>query len=393
MLTSCEEQTKELTLEFVSDPISSDHTAVHTCKVTWNNEIFETEPEEFSPQLAKLSMVLSASAYSSDTLLNNLKALGFEKNAKWGYGENYDPTATGIVMASRKTGGTTVMCVVIRGTYQNEWYSNFDIGKSIEHTKVHSGFDTATEFAMKKLEMYLVNYGIDRDHTKFIITGHSRGGAVANLMSARLIDKYGKENVYGYTFASPNTTTSTDTDDKQYSGIFNFVNPTDFIAFVPPEKWGFSKYGTTIAFAQNGDELYNSELESVKAEFTDLTSREYKGFDSTEKLNDFLLNIYELCPTVDDYYNKKFDVVGGKMSVYEYMMTVAKLLNDEDVITNGLTMFSTASSELSGLTDFFTGGMDAESASFSIDYENSLIAYAHTCETYIAWLDAYISDL
>lgn len=395
MLTSCDTEQTSYTLKLLTTPLTSGgKTTEYPYTIQWDDDAFKKVPSEFSPQIARTAMVLAASAYNHTVLLDNLEILGFSRNAKFNYHTDYDPQGVGVVISSRQFDDTTIVAVTLRGTFEKEWYSNFDIGRDINNTGVHAGFKTATEFVNKKIDMYLVNYGIDRNSVKFLVTGHSRGAAVANLLAASLIDMYSNSNVYAYTFATPNTTTSKSADDVSYKGIFNFVNPEDFIAYIPLESWGFTKYGTTITFpTSDTDDDYNSKLEKVAAYYLQYTGKDFKTFEGTKKLEEFLHKAYELSPTVSDYYDKKHKVAGISMSMYEYMMTVAHILNNENVITNGIIILGSDDTVFEPIKNYILSGMDINTVTFTMDYDNALIGYAHTAQTYMAWLDVYIENL
>ena len=144
-----------------------------------------------------------------------------------------------------------IIAIVVRGTNGTieEWSSNFDIGNTEEFgnnpewvtMEHHKGFDIATNRILKYVNKYQEEY-CSNHKTTYWITGHSRGAAIANLLSAYLIN--GGNEVYGYTFASPNTTTikGVDTSEK-YKSIFNIVNNDDFVPQLPLKDWHFSKYG------------------------------------------------------------------------------------------------------------------------------------------------------
>ncbi len=132
------------------------------------------------------------------------------------------------------------IAVVLRGTCGEEWYSNFEIGYSAEH----SGFARAADFAELRLADYVFTRAICIQ-PRFFITGYSRGGAVANILAKRLCDRYGLDYVSAYTFAAPSTTISRRTN--RYSSIFNIVRGEDFFTRVPLESWGYTKYGKTLA--------------------------------------------------------------------------------------------------------------------------------------------------
>lgn len=392
MLTSCQAQPQNFTLKLVTTPImADDDTSAYSYTVSWDKSTFETSPDIFNPSLARTALVLSSAAYQYECTLDNLDILGFTHKAKFNYGDNYDENAVGLIMAEKQVGDKTVVALIMRGTYKKEWYSNFDIGYEIASTKVHNGFNSAAEFTLDKIDMYLSNYGIDRDNTKFLITGHSRGAAVANLVAKMLVDKYGKDNIYAYTFATPNTTTSDNAQSALYSGIFNFVNPEDFIAAIPPASWGFTKYGTTITFpSADTDDNYEEKLSKISQYYEQYKGREYLSYGGIDKLSAFLDTATTLAPTVKDYYDTKYDLAGLKLSLHDYMNIVADMLNEENMIANGLIMLSVEDSKFEPIQNYILSGIDIGAISTEIDYESALLSYSHPTETYLAMLDVYI---
>ncbi|MBQ7133214.1 MAG: hypothetical protein IJO20_01815 [Ruminococcus sp.] len=395
MLTSCEKTKTNYTLSFLTTPLYAENdTKENEFEITLDDSFFEAVPSDFNEQLAVSALTLSSTAYSYAYALNNLETLGFEHLAKFNYDDNYNQNAAGLIIASKKTKSSTIVAIILRGTYNKEWYSNFEIGRDVASTKVHEGFSDAKDFTYKKLSMYITNYGIDRDHMKFFITGHSRGAAVANLLSKALIDTYGPNNIYSYTFATPNTTLDENAGDSRYAGIFNFVNPEDFIAYIPLKEWGFTKYGTTIVFPQNNNsEDYNRKIEKVAEHYEKLKGRELKTYGGTEAKEQFLSAAFKLAPTVKDYYDTKYEIAGLELSVYEYMTIVAHLLNEENMISNGLIMLSSDGTAFEPLKNYIMSGMISDGSDFSLDYENSLISYAHTAETYLSWMKVYLEDI
>lgn len=394
MLTSCQTQAQTYTLDFITTPLGSDNnTVTYSYNVSLSASDFESPPSQFSPTLAKTALVMSSTAYSYTYALDNLETLGFEHKAKFNYGDSYSQNGVGTIIASKQIGDTTLVFIILRGTLGKEWYSNFDISKDSMQTGVHQGFNNASKFTLSKLEMYMVNYGIDRDHCKFLVTGHSRGGAAANLVSKSLIDTYGPNNVYAYTFATPNTTTDKNSTDSHYAGIFNFVNPEDFIAYIPLESWGFTKYGTTITFppAQRSD--YSEKIEKVEQYYEQLEGKPFKSFNGTEQKEAFISKALELAPTVEDYYDTKYEIAGLELSLYEYMTVLANVINDENAISNGLILLCSNDTEFEQIKDFIMSGMDIDTSNPTLDYEDSLIAYAHTAQTYLAWLEAYTENM
>lgn len=387
MLTSCQEQTKQFTLNFITTPVCADaDVSSFEYSLHWDKDTFTLPPQNFNENLARTALVLSSTAYQSSTALDNLVAMGFEHKAKFNYGDNYEQNAVGMIIASRQIADMTLVAITLRGTYNREWFSNFDIGQDLSHTKVHHGFNSACEFTLKKLNMYLSNYGIDKDNMKILVTGHSRGAAVANLTAKALIDTYGQDNVYAYTFATPNTTIDENANDDKYSGIFNFVNDEDFVCHIPLSAWGFTKYGTTITLNLSA----NEHLDEIKNLYMQYRGRELKTYGSTDSLHNFLAHANKLAPTVNDYYNTKYEIAGLSMSLYEYMNMVAEILNEENLISNGLLILSSDNTAFESVRNYILNGIDMNSLNMDLDYNSALLSYSHPAETYLCLLETYI---
>ena len=82
------------------------------------------------------------------------------------------------------------------------------------------------------------------EKVKYWITGQSRGGGLANLISAKLPDLLGSSNagIYAYTFEAP-ATVDPDyiTDPEKYNYIHNYVCSDDVVTRIP--MWGMTRYG------------------------------------------------------------------------------------------------------------------------------------------------------
>ena len=147
-----------------------------------------------------------------------------------------------------------MIVLVVRGTNgtNSEWTSNFDVGAATTqytsltgshpewtHKANHKGFDVTANRVISAVEKYLNTYSLNEG--SILITGHSRGAAVANLVGKYFEDKKTLKP-FTYAFATPNTTTSVKADE--YKTIFNVVNEDDMVPYMPLQKWGFRKYGT-----------------------------------------------------------------------------------------------------------------------------------------------------
>ena len=153
----------------------------------------------------------------------------------------------------------------VRGTNATnaEWSSNFDVGAQtpdylnavgtehpdwINHGN-HKGFDVAMNRVLAKFADYERRHGLDQvDNKVILITGHSRGAGISNLLGAHFEDDPAYKS-YTYTFAAPYATT--DTNAGSYRTVFNVVNSDDLIPYLPLTEWGFLKYGTTHTLSVN----------------------------------------------------------------------------------------------------------------------------------------------
>ena len=84
----------------------------------------------------------------------------------------------------------------------------------------------------------------------FLVTGHSRGGAVGNIVSARLNDhpNIEQKQVFGYSFAAPSVL-QTGNKVNGYENIFCFNNDQDLlINILSLEYVGWGRYGNKIEF-------------------------------------------------------------------------------------------------------------------------------------------------
>ncbi|MDR3292864.1 MAG: hypothetical protein LBT20_02030 [Clostridiales bacterium] len=278
---------------------------------------------------------------------------------------------------------TNLVAIVIRGTNGAEWYSNFAVGTGT----IHEGFNKAYIDLRNNLEDFL-GAGFDYANTKFFITGHSRGAAVANLIAADLSGNWtnlGAErtNVFAYTFATPNVAKVSELEADTYRNIFNFVNAEDMIPYMPFAKWGFWKYGKT--FLMNHGDM-STYVAGVK--YKVLTGDDYiTKNDGGTSIQGFIDDISEEAATVDDYYNKRNPLDGR--TPYEWFLLLAAY---EAKNIDAVEFFNNA-----GLRGWFYY-LAANTFSISLPivgriFSNDTISDAHKQETYLAWLQTYGSSV
>lgn len=215
--------------------------------------LFEGGSTVFSMDLAKAALGF-ASQYSAADAEKIFSQAKFDIIAQ----ERYDKPDSDIshtsafTLASRTglVGGKvrTLAVVSIRGTKGGEWYSNFDFAPS------HNDDTRYAEcFMLASMDIYVqIKPELDKmTDPVILVTGHSRGASCAGLLTTLLNSAYGMDNVFCYTFASPNTVRG-EWDDTAYANIFNLVNPADCVVYLPLESMGYHRLGTDIILP--GDE-------------------------------------------------------------------------------------------------------------------------------------------
>lgn len=319
--------------------------------------------DNFSEDDFKTSMALSVGIYSQKTNFINdefrrtLNENGFNENnvTLYKFGNFGDSNKNDVAFAiankysdSNDDNNIVDMFVIIKGTYYDEWSGNFEItGESHSNIDYHVNFKTAEESIKSQISKeynklsrlgYIIN---------LIITGHSRGAAVANLYAKEatdcqvtansLIPQFNK--VTAYTFATPNV-------EKYYNGmesynnIFNFCFSTDFVPTIPltnpTQGWNYWKYGETYYcdftdlrnenYAQLGisTEIINKDVvESIHKEFARWTSVERYYNRISNPNNDYMpdLTLYKYLhdgPTRLLSNKRSWQIVGGINTVTEY---------------------------------------------------------------------------
>lgn len=160
--------------------------------------------------------------------------------------------------------GRNLIAVAIRGSYgdyippDSDWRSDFNYGANGDND--HFGIAKAAKKVKRGIEKYVDTYKLDNN--VYIITGHSRGGGVGNLITKYMDDEgVPIENVYNYNFGSLNTTKNLQ-EIYMYPNIFNICNEKDGVTQLPPYIWPetWCKYGQSLWFSRNSLEVQNATL-------------------------------------------------------------------------------------------------------------------------------------
>lgn len=287
---------------------------ISTIKI--NNDLYE-ECKNLSLAAYKGKLINQMPSKLKDELEKNsykdLKCYNFNDN---------DDTNVSYVLGHKKLSNGEEKCIVIiRGTDGVEWEGNMKIcppdknNKTDSYTftsvcdKTHYNFLQATNNLKENLLKYingeLNSYNINNSNTTIVISGHSRGGAVANLLAKDITNNsMFNTKTTAYTFATPNVALYTDNPNMEfYTNIFNFCNFSDFIPYIPiiGNEWNYWKFGKTYITSYN-----NSDIKDGKFYCTELTK---------------IMKSQSLAPTVEEYYNRKFkNENNDSVSLYDFMI-------------------------------------------------------------------------
>lgn len=178
-----------------------------------------------------------------------------------------------------------VYAVVVRGCFSaQEWKSAFDPGCEdaayTEMTGEHpewtnrdnfKGVDIAANRALAFISDFMERTGDPSLPDRILITGHSRGGGIANILGA-CFEKDENAASYTYTFNAMGVTFAEDA--KDYRTIFNIYDSSDFFTDTFPFAGGsFARYGTDMPL---------SVPEKALQQITDLKGRDDYGCVSEE---------------------------------------------------------------------------------------------------------------
>ena len=152
--------------------------------------------QPYDAALAQQALLLSESTYSPSLQKTIMAYLGYKSIGSWNYERARDDlshTAAYSVYSRAAEGGRQEVLVVIRGTAnETEWALNLDLMPSGDLTLPYAeNFYLAAQNILDQQSAFIG--GLEKPF--FLVTGHSRGAAIANVLGALLTDRFGAENV------------------------------------------------------------------------------------------------------------------------------------------------------------------------------------------------------
>ena len=225
--------------------------------------VLSTNSTTYNPELANMLMAFSYSAYSKADIYSSLLNFGF-KSASIEISDNYDSQVTPkteYTIASKKlSNGSTLVFIPIRGSHSaGEWLLDFDT--STDDNNLHNGFEAEMDMIYADIRSYFGG-SVPKSNVVYVMTGHSRGAAVSNLLAWKLKESgVPASSIYSYNFACPDTVYMDNNKlayPQNYSFIFNISNANDIVSYVPgvlcsSENKTWTKFGSSYWFKFNGE--------------------------------------------------------------------------------------------------------------------------------------------
>ena len=256
---------------------SSADTETKTIKDTfyYSDDWFADEPSSENPELALASMQLVASCVSDgdgNTGAAFLKDMGFEEIGYSGFGSS-DPDDCSYTWASKTVGDRKLVAVVMQSVNNSTklrnkvWKQNFTVNDpgSAEPSGEHYAYAKAVDKAVD--DVAALSGG---DPATYWITGQSRGGAIANVLAARLSGKADGAKIFAYTFEAPATVDAEAAGN--YKFIHNYICSDDIVTHIP--LWGMTRYGVMHDLkTKETSEGLDEALEALGSDATGMKAR------------------------------------------------------------------------------------------------------------------------
>lgn len=375
--------------------------------VDWDEDWFvTTDPEQYHHGIARIAAMLSEISYvpveknpTSNPLLQSYRVLGFKDNdIEWNYVLDYSTPLSGNNQAaysfafkeiSTPKGPKKLVFVVLRGTplNANEWISNINVSDTTKkNILVHEGFSKTCENLRQALYDFLKNKNISPKESYFLITGHSRGAALANLLGATIADEniIPAKKLFVYTFASPNVSQEEKTSDPKYNFIWNIINAEDLVPSVPPNRnnWKWKKFGRSKIIANYWNTAPQKYLDDyfprMNEYYKKLLLRDYAPFKNGPFLQIQLAKVLTYLYTdTESYYSPFFGLhrlaenIFWKVFPDKHEEELGIPQNEEEKLPFLIKMIQKS------VNSNIDGGFE---------YVMNAFVDMHACESYLSWM-------
>lgn len=428
-------------------PYIFDYGVTNTTTFRWRDAYLSADAYTYSQAVAGPLSALAACVYGYEQGMDEhtLTELGFNAAGLYRrYGKDLDykdpvwgRDQVGFTLATKRVwlDGRLrdVLLILVRGTFgRTEWLSNMNMCNTWGRNPsadastlpdLHEGFARAADAVQSAVEAYVAAHVVDLATAKVLVTGHSRGAAVANILGARLDDGaflkgVVPQNAFIYTFATPNSIIGPHVDctAPRYGNIFNILNPEDLVPLVPLGVWQARRYGTDLML-KNFDALslygvcFDPAYNAMKDNFKAMTGYDWwhtpLGTNSTSIVPAVLGAV---APTVADLYRVPEDQLAGgnDTSIHKVLeMLIYRCMDDEAKMPDENGRTASLGADVQNLTKAYSAAHDGSRPAepeqdgyfftpdghdftrqpgfFDIPWR---LACMHATQTYIGWMKA-----
>lgn len=363
-----DENAIELSLSFAPEWLTRGDNTVYNsklaaCCVLLSTNVYFREKDIAKGIVNRVVLADKTGEYAPSDLLESLgfsdiKSVDSYKDGKDTVDTN---SSTVLQMGYQNVDGKDVFVVAVRGCYSaGEYRAVFSIGSTSSEFEKLTGshpewtnknlsmdFNISATRAKKYIDEYIKSHDDANAENVILLTGNSRGGAVANILGAQ----YEKdETITSYTYTFSATPCTLDSDAASYTTIFNLYDASDLYANLfqyADEK--FVRYGKDITYNMYAnqeakakrDELvenlsYTALSSSKIEEYNKLFQAKYKDRDS----------IFEQRTITKEFKNKK-DAQAYYNQIKEYISADAGLGLEKYVTLNEVKKISKKKYEVS----------------------------------------------
>lgn len=344
----------------------------------YSDNFFYENSTRYNNSLAVLTLGLELTSFSSPKYDNKYKdkidekkraeniieaynKLGFKNSKYYNYdrplSDDLDKTAFSFakkIISNGQSKDTLIAVVVRGGGYGAEWVSNFHVGNNGNAI----GFDTAAKEILQKLKEYIKFTKIE-GNLKLWITGYSRGGAVANILTHYINEDRSdvyfslrENNIFAYTFATPSGYRKDDSNSINDDNLWNVVCANDIVPKLALARWGFSKYGNTRVLPEYSSAALKKNYQNLTGKDFDLSYANDAEVAITNVLYDVTggtdiwcldfenhvmsglramntKSIFDQAKFIMDVYQIIDNVIHTKVGVYKLIFTLSCIVGEE----------------------------------------------------------------
>ena len=255
----------------------------------------------YSPELAQQALTIAEGFFAPAVQQAQLMMQGYKRvcinNLSRPEGDTRHVAAYAVFV---KNGARDQVVIAVRYTGDGEWPLNMELMPGGDYdAPIAENFHLAAQDILDTQAALLDGL----KEPLFLVTGHSRGAAVANILGAKLTDRFGADSVYAYTFATPRTVRG---DYPAYDNIFNVINPCDMVPMLPLEAWSFERYGIDrVLPVDTADEALIQAARDAYDQRTDKIGEFMVWEDGGQAVRELIDACETLMPTVADSYAQR----------------------------------------------------------------------------------------